>query len=112
MHSFGLKYQEATHSLCTTSGASVLTLLQKYWCLTLENCPGLAPGCLVAQLCPTLCDYGLALQPPLSMGLSQQEYWSGLPFPPPGIEPVSPVAPALAGEFFTTETPGKSRCGC
>ena len=54
MHSFGLKYQEATHSLCTTSGASVLTLLQKYWCLTLENCPGLALGCLVAQLCPTL----------------------------------------------------------
>ena len=34
-------------------------------------------------------------QAPLSMGLSWQEYWSGLPFPPPGdlpdpgIEPVS-----------------------
>ena len=52
-------------------------------------------------------------QVPLSMGLSWQEYWSGLPFPPPGdlpntgTEPASPVAPALAGGFFTTEPPGK-----
>ena len=49
-------------------------------------------------------------QAPLSMEFSRQEYWSGLPFPPPvdlpdpGIEPVSP---ALAGGFFTTEPPGK-----
>ena len=56
MHSSGLKYQEATCSLCTTSGAAALILLQKYWCLVLENCPGLALGCLVAQLCLTLCD--------------------------------------------------------
>ena len=41
------------------------------------------------------------------MGFSRQEYWSGLPLPPPvdfpdpGIEPVSPEAPALAGIFFT-----------
>ena len=39
-------------------------------------------------------------------GISQQEYWSGLPFPSPGdlpdpgIEPPSLVSPALAGEFF------------
>ena len=39
-----------------------------------------------------------------------QEYWSGLPFPPPGdlpdpgIECVSLVSPALAGRFFTTST--------
>ena len=38
--------------------------------------------------------------------------WSGLPCPPagnlpdPGIEPVSPVSPALAGGFFTTVPPG------
>ena len=37
------------------------------------------------------------------MGFSRQEYWSGLPCPPPGdlpdlgIETVSPVAPALSG---------------
>ena len=45
------------------------------------------------------------------MGFSRQEYWSGLPLPPPGdlpdpgIKTASPVASALAGEFFTTEPP-------
>ena len=56
--------------------------------------------------------HGLAHQAPLSMVLSQQQYWSGLPFlpprdlPDPRIEPVSPAAPALACGFFTTEPPG------
>ena len=42
-------------------------------------------------------------------GIFQQEYWSGLLFPPPGdlpnagIVPESPVSPALAAAFFTTE---------
>ena len=48
------------------------------------------------------------------MGFSRQEYWSGLPFPPPGhlpdpvIELVSPMSPALAGGFLTTKPPEKS----
>ena len=52
----------------------------------------------------------VACQAPLSMGLSRQEYWSELPFPPPwdlpnpGIEPMSLASPALAGGFFTTST--------
>ena len=56
-----------------------------------------------------------AHQAPVSMGLSQQEYWSGLPFTPPGYLPhpriklPSPGAPALAGGFFTTEPPGKPK---
>ena len=44
------------------------------------------------------------------MGFSRQEYWSGLPFPTPGDLPdpgIAPASPALAGEFFTTELPGK-----
>ena len=47
-------------------------------------------------------------QAPLSMGLSRQEYWSGLScFPPgdlpdPGFKPASLTCPALAGGFFTT----------
>ena len=55
----------------------------------------------------------VALQALLSKGLSQQEYWSGLPFPPPGdlpdagIKPMCPAAPALVGGFFTPEPPGK-----
>jgi len=49
------------------------------------------------------------------MGFPRQEYWSRLPFlppgdlPDPGIKPVSPVSSSLAGEFFTTEPPGKLR---
>jgi len=47
------------------------------------------------------------------MGFPRQEYWSGLPFPPPrglpdpGFELMSLASPALAGGFFTTEPPGK-----
>ena len=46
-----------------------------------------------------------------SVGFSRQEYWSGLPFPSPRDLPdpgIEPKSPALAGEFFTTELPGKS----
>ena len=55
----------------------------------------------------------IALQVPLAMGFPRQEYWSGLPFPSPGdlpnpgIKPVSPASPILAGRFFTTVPPGK-----
>ena len=51
-----------------------------------------------------------ARQAPLSVGLSRQEYWSGLPCPPPGdlpdpgIQPESLVSPALTGGLFTTST--------
>ena len=60
------------------------------------------------QLCAT--PWTIAHQAPLSMGFSRQEYWSGLPCPPPGdlsdpgIEPASLVSPALAGRLFTTST--------
>ena len=45
-----------------------------------------------------------AHQASLSMGFSRKEYWSGLPrfapgdLPDPGIEPTSPVAPALQAD--------------
>ena len=48
------------------------------------------------------------------MGFSRQEYWSGLPCPPPGdlpgrgIEPVTLMSPALADGFFTASAPGKA----
>ena len=59
-----------------------------------------AQSCLTLLLVP----WTVARQAPLSMGFSRQEYWSGLPFPPPGdlldpgIEPVSPVSPALQAD--------------
>ena len=52
----------------------------------------------------------VAYQAPLSMGLSRQEYWTGLPFPSPGDLPdpgIELTFPALSGEFFTTEPQGK-----
>ena len=44
------------------------------------------------------------------MGFFGQEHWRGLPFPPPGDLPdpgIETASPALAGEFFTAEPPGK-----
>jgi len=58
------------------------------------------------QLFATL--WTVALQAPLYMGFSMQEYWSGLPCPPPedlpnpGIKTASLTSPALIGKFFTT----------
>ena len=55
----------------------------------------------------------VAHQAPLTMGFSRQEYWSGLPCPPPEnlpdpkIKPTSLMSPALAGVFFTTKLLGK-----
>ena len=60
------------------------------------------------RLCATL--WTVALQAPLSMGFSRQEYWSELPWPPSGDLPdprIEPTPPALAGRFLTTELPGK-----
>ena len=56
----------------------------------------------------------VAHQASLPMGFFRQEYWNGLPFPPPGDLPdpgIKPTSTALAGGFFTTEPPGKPRVG-
>ena len=59
----------------------------------------------------SLTPWTVAHQAPLSMGFFRQDHWSGVPFPSsrgfldPGIEPASPVSPALAGRCFTTEPP-------
>ena len=53
----------------------------------------------------------VACQAPLSMAFFRQEYWSGLPCPPPwvlpdlGIEPPFLMSHTLAGRFFTTSAP-------
>ena len=58
------------------------------------------------QLCTTLPT--AACQAPLSMGFSRQEYWSGLPFSPPGDLPNPSInlasfpSSALVSRFFTT----------
>ena len=53
---------------------------------------------------------------PLSMGFSSEEYWSGLPFPPPGPvlnpgqELASLASSALAVGFLTTAQQGSPHC--
>ena len=49
-------------------------------------------------------------QAPPSMGFSRQEYWSGWPFPSPGILPnpgIESGSPALQADALTSEPPGK-----
>ena len=64
---------------------------------------------LVAQSCLTLCNpMDLALQAPLSMGFSRQEYWSGCPFLPPGDLPdpgIKPRSPSLQADALLPEPP-------
>ena len=49
---------------------------------------------------PFVTPWAVALQSPLSVVFSRQEYWSGMPFllpgdlPDPGIEPMSPALQA------------------
>ena len=66
-----------------------------------------AGGGLLAKSCPTLVTpWTVALQAPLSMGFSRQEYQSGLPFPSPGHLPnlgIEPGSPALQADSLLTE---------
>ena len=79
---------------------------------TVESYSGMHAGSVVSD---SLQLHGLQLTSLFcSMWFPRQEYWSRLPFPnpehlpDPGIAPVSPESPALAGRFFTTEPPGKA----
>ena len=53
----------------------------------------------------------VACQPPLAMGFSRQEYWSGLTFPSPEDLPdpeIKPRCPALQADSLPSEPPGHS----
>ena len=62
------------------------------------------------QLFATL--WTVSHQAPLSIGFFRQEYWSGLLYPPPGdlpnpgIEPTSPVSPALQADSLLLSCQG------
>ena len=69
---------------------------------------------LLAQSCLTLCDPVDCSLPGSSVhGILQPRILEWVAVPSPGdlpdseMEPASPVSPALAGRFFTTEPPGK-----
>ena len=63
---------------------------------------------MCARVCLFATPWTVARQAPLCVGFPRQEYWSGLPCPPPGdlpcpgIEPEVLTSPALIGGFFTT----------
>ena len=67
--------------------------------------------CLIAQLCPTLCNPVDCSPPgPSVHGILQARILEWLPFPPPGDLPnpeIKPRLPAFKGRFFTAEPPGK-----
>ena len=64
------------------------------------------PSCSFLVVSDSVTPWTAANPAPLSMGFFTQEYWSGLPFlppgdvPGPGMKPVSPGSLALAGSFY------------
>ena len=69
--------------------------------------------CLISQSCPTLCD-PMDCSPPGSSprGFTRQEYWRGLPCPPPGDLPNAGIKPrslALPADSLPSEPPGNPR---
>ena len=70
------------------------------------------PRSLVTQSCPTFCNPN-GLQPAdllCPWGFSRKEYWSGLPFPPPGDLPnpgMEPRSTALWADSLPSDLPGK-----
>ena len=54
----------------------------------------------------------VACQAPVSMGFSQQEYWTGVPFPSPGdlSDPgIEPKSPSLQADSLPSEPAGKPK---
>ena len=66
--------------------------------------------CMLSCIQIIVTPWTVAYQAPLSMELSRQEYWSGLPFPTPGDLPNPGIKPVLPG-FFTTVPPGEPNQG-
>ena len=77
-------------------------------------CPGrfhmpLCAVCLVAQSCLTATPWTIVHQVLCPLGFSRQEYWSGLPCPPPGDLPnpgIEPRSPELQADSLLSEPPG------
>ena len=96
----------------------MLTVSHFLWPYTTLNTYGHS---LAAKSCLTFALWTVAHQAPLSIEFSRQEYWSKLPFPPPGDLPDPGVEPSslcllhwpvdyyyffFLGGFFITVPPG------
>ena len=110
---WGCKEVDTTKQLNNNNKKSTSFLDPTYfWGLACfeENLESICACQVVSVLSDSLILWTVAHQAPLSMGFCRQEYWSELPFPPPGdlpnpgIEPTSLMSPAFSGRFFTTST--------
>ena len=102
-----------SESVCPVPSHAVLPM-----CLSTHRLPVIWDMCVCAksfsrvQLCVT--PWTVAVQAPLSMGFSRQEYWSGLPCSPPWdlpnpvIKPASPATPAFQADSSPLSHRGSS----
>ena len=83
-------------------------------CRADESQAGMKIGCLVAQVCLTLCNpWSGAHQAFCPWGFFRQGYWSGLPCPPSGDLPnleIEARSPALQADSLHSEPPGNEDC--
>ena len=111
-----IREEESTKILSQTlravkeySSFYILNLYIFGWLLSLKYIGG---GGLVAKSCPALATpWIVAYQTALSRGFSRQEFWSGLPFPPPwGLSNpgINPGSPALQADSLPTELKPKN----
>ena len=115
-YGYGLRERQHRHNLENMNWAKIfnITIIAKK-----KEAKVICAMCMLshfshAQLRATT--WTLACQAPLSMEISKQEYWIGLPCPlpgdllNPGIEPVSPASISyIASGFFTSEPLGKPK---
>ena len=107
----GIRVQDSHTNLTQAGCKASLSVLYHCACV-----------CVCVCVCARVCMHALshvqllvapwtaARQAPLSMGFSRQEYWSGLPCPPPGdlCNPViKPRSPAWQAGSLLSELPGK-----
>ena len=109
-----------THQRCQTPHLSYhlkLPLSGDWkWPLPTKSVVTVVPGHIKPQMSKNAHDsfaapWTVACQAPLSMGFPRQEYWSGLPFPPPGGLAhlgIKPGSPALQVDSLPSEPPGKT----
>ena len=98
---FQILGKNTTEVMCPAHGLMLGTTYYQYVLLLIVYCVS----------CSTISDsQTLAHQSSLSMGFSRQEYWSGLPCPPPGNLPnpgVESRSPALQADSLLSEPLGK-----
>ena len=98
-----------THVFCIRQILYHWATRETYWSHScVENLLQLFTDMVLSLSCVWLLvtSWNVAHEAPLPKGFLRQEHWSELPFPfpsdlpNPGIEPASPVSPALVGRFF------------